>query len=516
MSTRSWDFTTRHVKTIGRVYSTDYQNNNKTPFVNADNIQEVLRQIPSMEFEVQQNLLKKFAYLNKLKVISFGLDDLMNTPFTDVDSRLIVNILKELSTRQDKKIYFKEFNKLFFTSIFQDLESSCSFDISNYKPLDKFTHKCKGITEEVRQVYIKTETNEQGIEFQYCTWEYLVQLKEPLVWKNGHIGLVKRYHPQFSLPNELSNSIACEGRGSDKTSDKTGKSIYWCRNDRCFEPCREPIKTSYGEKEKYWEYTLLDIAHCYGISISDELLGSIYSYVNKLYAIKHALQCKKCKKLIYPVATSNYAYDNFNLFNCRNQECSEYDVRVYLAHCLNPKCQSLIDDRVSKRCSNGWVICDKCNCCCSDFSYDKRLSMEKHLGIHANLKGIPHLHREVFCHKCGILMDKISHYNEYFRILQIIGSWIDNKSDTIVKVDKNHKWVIIKQSAINYHDLLMLSKLGFRTALNDVSINTTNNPFIALMNDTKLEKLKDVPCYKCNSCGHVVTVNSKITSIHFP
>ena len=130
------------------------------------------------------------------------------------------------------------------------------------------------------------------------------------------------------------------------------------------------------------------------------------------------MYCKSCGDLLLPVSDSNYAFYRATTFQCENSECSKYDKKVYLNHCLNKNCYEIIDSRDSEKCPNGFYICshEKCGCCCSTEKFRQRLSNLERTGgyISDRLRNIVdnklgHLEKEqYFCYKCGRSMKKVS------------------------------------------------------------------------------------------------------------
>lgn len=293
------------------------QRRDSIPFVNKGNLANVLNQIDKLDNKTQQGLLKRLAFLNEIGIISIGLDELMQASFTDVDTKLVIRLLKELSLNQDKRVSLRVFNHMFFNAMYKGKHDE-SFNIHWYKPLDSFIHKCTGITRE-KCIFINPKKDSKGNITEYDRKEYITQLQSPLIWEKCSTStkLARQYSPNYHLPSELDKTIACEGRLSNKVSENTGKEVYWCKNNRCFNPQRDFVKPDQNNKKNYSKYTLLDIGRSFGINISDEMLSIIYGYVNKLYAMKDVLVCHECHQLVYPEFNSNYAYDRFNVFGCR-------------------------------------------------------------------------------------------------------------------------------------------------------------------------------------------------------
>ena len=144
--------------------------------------------------------------------------------------------------------------------------------------------------------------------------------------------------------------------------------------------------------------------------------GHYYKFIgliNRFNRLLNKIYCSDCNEILYPVEIANFAAHAVVRFHCINSNCSNSD-EIYLNHCLNGKCKNIIDSRVSKKCSNGLVICDNCGSCCSHDMLNRRLSNLKTTGgyIHENLiervEGkLGHLERaQYFCYKCASNMEE--------------------------------------------------------------------------------------------------------------
>ena len=143
--------------------------------------------------------------------------------------------------------------------------------------------------------------------------------------------------------------------------------FYWCCNSKCYSPCQKDYNPFQWEK-----YTLRDFIKILGITFDNDLYYRFVSVVNRVNRLLEKLKCNSCNKLMRDAATSEFAFYRVNTFHCTDSNCNEFHKTVYLTHCLNWRCLNIIDTRVSKACSNGWYICDKCYNCCSQEKIDMR------------------------------------------------------------------------------------------------------------------------------------------------
>ena len=226
---------------------------------------------------------------------------------------------------------------------------------------------------------------------------------------------------EFEKNDIPSGIMFCEGRLATNNHKWFNRPFWWCCNQPCFDNC----ETIHGS-DNWEDYTLLDFMIIMGFNLDDgNRVGDIIergkyyqfiSIINRFNRLLERLYCERCENILYPIEESNYAHYRVTHFHCENQECSEYHREIYLHHCLNGKCKSIIDSRRSKKCPNGLYICSdvNCGCCCSHDMMSRRLenlqstssSTYKRLKANANNKA-GHLERAMhFCYECGNLMEE--------------------------------------------------------------------------------------------------------------
>lgn len=212
----------------------------------------------------------------------------------------------------------------------------------------------------------------------------------------------------------------CEGKNA-QNKHKTNKiEFWWCSNQECF----KNIQNTHSVEE--WEkYTMLDFLNLLGLSVTEKgtygtfengKYNQFISQINRFNQLLDKIYCKECNHILYPVESSNYAAYSVTRFCCENEKCNEHKKTIYLNHCLNGKCNSIIDSRDSKKCPNGLYICQVCGSCCSHSMFIRRLNnLEKTGGlIHPDLSlkienKAGHLElAEYYCHSCGKMMTEIN------------------------------------------------------------------------------------------------------------
>lgn len=222
----------------------------------------------------------------------------------------------------------------------------------------------------------------------------------------------------------------CEGRLANKRDYTFNKEFWWCGGkSRCFQNCQ-----TLHRAEKWESYTLLDFCEILGlITDTTNIMGDVISkgnyyqfigLINRFNQLLDRLYCTQCDEILHPIDTSYFAAYNVVRFCCENEKCGQYKTEIYLNHCLNSQCNSIIDSRVSQKCNNGLFICPNCGSCCSQTFFVNRLNSldtvdnfdnEKKIWVYNDTKRkqeykLGHLDKgEYFCYKCGDPMEETAY-----------------------------------------------------------------------------------------------------------
>jgi len=218
----------------------------------------------------------------------------------------------------------------------------------------------------------------------------------------------------------------CEGRKYER-SDVSDCDAWYCRGEVCYK------NSAPGALREKWEnYTLRDMLRILNYRFDEkkradddkrptEVIseGEYFNFVhllNRFNEILDHLHCRECEQIIYPVEAGNFGYYRVSHFHCTNELCAECGKEVYLHHCLNGKCRSVIDSRDTTECPEGWWICtnERCGCCCSHEINKERLENLQRTGgyVPQSLKEAVdsktgHLERALhYCYRCGQEMNE--------------------------------------------------------------------------------------------------------------
>lgn len=99
---------------------------------------------------------------------------------------------------------------------------------------------------------------------------------------------------------------------------------------------------------------------------NNELIAKIAGTFNRTFELKERLKCRKCNNLMkfnFEYAKKYLAAYSVTLAHCDNESCEKYGKEIYLNHCINPNCRSVIDSRDSVKhpaLDDRYRLCLKC------------------------------------------------------------------------------------------------------------------------------------------------------------
>ncbi len=312
----------------------------------------------------------------------------------------------------------------------------------------------------------------------------------------------------------------CDGRKATiyrtdtAIEDENGLEFWLCANQKCYKPSRKLHNSSEWEK-----YTLLDFLTILKVPFKEKDLEIYLSLINKAnHFLKH-LKCRECNHILKPKDKSNYAFWGVNLFQCNNEICSKNGHDIYLTHCLNGKCEQVVDSRDSVKCKPdgydsdqcGWYVCNYCHSCCSDEVIQGRISIlnqtrqeyKCHKQGHRNL-GV------LSCNKCGNEMEsKDINSKEYENVLNWFITNKDSSNHIINSGILNGKhWFRFAKQNLSNEDfkfrLKNLIKLGFN--IPDIS----DDKSIQFISEPKDIKNRMGEIFICSSCDNILDISTDI------
>lgn len=299
-------------------------------------------------------------------------EDLSNSPYLNLDVKIALYVVNSLK-KNNQFINDK--------TIFELVSQRLNENVNELLKIDNLVDKCKGKTwralkfdekkKETWSVSINGHNffvKDDAISINYTSYPLNKENKSVCIngiyynfkWvKDNNNCNIKNY----GVPEGVTFCDAIKSQ-FDETLNMN---FFWCCNSKCYNPCQKDYNPFQWES-----YTLRDFIKILKIPFNDNLYYRFVSVINRVNRLLEKLKCKSCNKLMRDAKTSEFAFYRVNTFHCTDFNCSEYHKSVYLTHCLNWKCLNVIDSRISKTCTNGWYICDKCDNCCSQEKIDSR------------------------------------------------------------------------------------------------------------------------------------------------
>jgi hypothetical protein len=320
-------------------------------------------------------------------------------------------------------------------------------------------------------------------------------------------------------------STFCDGRKSiDKVtgepilSTKEKFEFWWCENSPCFKTCRNQTNP-----ENWRNYTLEDVLRILNITYSEQQYEVVIGVVNKVNRFLEHLKCTCCSSILRPKGNSNYGFYRVSQFSCTNENCEEPDKGVYLSHCLNGRCEDIIDSRKSVKCkpsslenpddcdSCGWYICNNCLSCCSSEKLAARKNTKESYGQQYNCH--TQGHRDlglICCPKCGTeTKEKSIDLQSYNKTLEWFKSKVGSSSiENSGQSGNDEKWWFRWRKGnietdVFRETLLKLRNNGFQVPNYDKhdDIQFIAEPF---------DKLNTLPnSFECENCNYVIDLSNK-------
>lgn len=165
--------------------------------------------------------------------------------------------------------------------------------------------------------------------------------------------------------------VFCEGRfwkrgdffikGSNTKSQYRGN-FYWCRGSYCAK-----VNDNYDLTKPYDEWTLSEIAKVLNLSTDRLVFTTLAGWANRMNEVVERLICRSCNEVLRPLSFTPkiLGYNAVPVFECINQNCKNYKSSIRFTHCLNGKCNIILDSRDCESCipNNPNHIGMKCNEC---------------------------------------------------------------------------------------------------------------------------------------------------------
>jgi hypothetical protein len=247
----------------------------------------------------------------------------------------------------------------------------------------------------------------------------------------------------------------------------------------------------------------------------------LLNVINKVNRFLEHLKCRSCKEILRPIKKTNYSFWGVSDFHCTNDGCSKKEEVIYISHCLNGKCEGIIDSRDSTRCRPenhedcGWYVCNYCNACCNSPQLEKREWVYKnilHKDYPCHLVGHKDL-GQLCCNKCGSIMNNSNKLTDEFP--RMLNWFIENKdiNPHILKSGQRKDgkwWFIFAKNNLSIDEyrkkLSKLISIGF-----SIPDYEKEDKFLQLVAEPSTKINTDSSkIYSCSNCNHMIDLRSDI------
>jgi len=377
-------------------------------FGHCPSLEMVKSVVPRAGLSTQRSLLRRLFFEIEQVHMQWPISEICSFGWTDISTSVTCDCLRLLASGQqvtDQQIYETIVRTVMASD--QNLGLEDLFDV------------CAG------RAYCKQNADE--------TTSVTIERAEPIcrvIYRKGIKGNVK------------GPPIYCEGRPFEKNGESVlhteYKKPFWrCRNLTCFEPSvSNSIRTNWND------YTLMDFALIAGVFIDMDKYQALLGALNRVNEVLEHMRCRKCNSILHPANSeggqSNYAFYRVTHFQCKRADCDEKEI-VYITHCLNYRCQKVIDSRDSAQCrvaeqgqsEIGWYVCRYCYCCCTTERIERRINLAKSRGQEYKGHTVGHADQgQICCPDCGNLLAE-----------EALG---DRKSVTWLETHKNDKTFVVE------------------------------------------------------------------------
>lgn len=323
----------------------------------------------------------------------------------------------------------------------------------------------------------------------------------------------KDYYPRFST--------FCDGRkalikGTDEPSlcRKSGLEFWWCENNQCYNACRKQYEP------KDWRfYTLEDVLRILNITYNNRQYEILLNVVNRVNRFLEHLKCRSCSVILRPRKKSNYAFYGVTKFYCNNDLCEENEKDIYLSHCLNGKCEDIIDSRDSVKCINkghdtecGWYICNNCYACCNTEKLKGRKYILEQTGQEYKCHTEGHINRGVICcSECGNETENVGGSKEVYE--QQLDWFVKNKGihSNITRYGKRKDgkyWFLWTQGNFTYEEYRNQLKSMLKSGFNIPDYNMEyKDPQLVGESFDEIDSESEI--FSCPNCEHVINLKDK-------
>lgn len=255
---------------------------------------------------------------------------------------------------------------------------------------------------------------------------------------NNNPPQVNKYRLWFNRNTSIKFPFFCEGKEVDKPHKEAGLRYNWCGGNSCFTDIYlSPFADTQTNDNVGWQVNIYTAAIVLRLIADNNHDGkrrfqNFHSSLNWLNSAASHFYCDSCGYILEAgKKQSKHNAHAITWFECQNVECNNKE-EIYINHCWNEGCRSIIDSRETSQCPNRKYICPSCGVCCGEGMFIRR----RIAGIPIPNKILHFELGEFYCYKCGALMTKQG--NTYYcrHHPEVTTTTITNKAKLKKRYDK--------------------------------------------------------------------------------
>ena len=225
---------------------------------------------------------------------------------------------------------------------------------------------------------------------------------------NNNPPQVNKYRLWYNRNASIKYPFFCEGQEVSERHKEAGLLYNWCGGNSCFTDIYvSPFVSPQNNGNNEWQVNIYTAAIVLRLIADNNhnnkrMFQYFHSRLNWLNSAASHFYCNSCGYILEASKNqSKYNAHTITMFECQNEAC-ENKGEIYINHCWNSGCRSIIDSRETSLCPNKKYICPSCGVCCGEDMFKKKQSA----GLRAP-KGPLHFELgKFYCYKCGALMTK--------------------------------------------------------------------------------------------------------------
>jgi hypothetical protein len=232
------------------------------------------------------------------------------------------------------------------------------------------------------------------------SWRFVMAQEYKDQCSNANPPKVSKFRLWYNRNASIKHPFFCEGRIIDTSHKEAGLQYNWCSGNACFTDIYPSTLTNDRSNVDINIYNTAIFLNLIADNnkINKQLFQDLHSRLNWLNSAAPHFYCESCGRILEASSKKGSKLNAHAItwFECQNVMCNKQGMQIYINHCWNERCRTIVDSRETSKCPNGIYICHMCGVCCGEkmFEHKKR----------AGLPYPPYKHYErdmYFCYKCG-------------------------------------------------------------------------------------------------------------------